>query len=157
MSTFASFYDRLTVNERRVIQAIPKTSRTAGNKLLNRIKRRTTSGRDVRGRFFKGYSALYAQREKGGRLAPVTLIGKGTMIRDYRSFPTRSGVELRARTRKQDLRGWYHYAGRGNNPEREWFGASHRDRKIFFKDWKADVLRQMPRGTRTRRMVLRAE
>ena len=115
-----------------ITQGSKRGTERAAKWLARRIVERTRSGRDVNGRFFKGYSA---NTRKRGR---VNLTGKTKrMLNSVKAKPVKSTGRGRAvatvEVGDRQKAAWHQFGtevkGEQRLPVRHWFGASRRDER----------------------------
>lgn len=123
---------RATLNRLRefgVIDALPAFEEV-GLYVIARLLQRTAAGRDVRGRFFKGYTPRYKawRAEKGLPTRVVDLFVTGSMLGsvDSKAEPTRVTVFVRPGTDASDVSNALKAAAL--NKTRRWFAISQADK-----------------------------
>lgn len=117
--------ESLTEIEQAVIEEIPVVLKNQAEAVRANIIERTTSGRDVEGRFFAGYQPGYAKRRKLGRRRPVTLVDKGIMLPAIRIDRIRMGYNVTMPRRQMHKAGPL-YHGRKDMAARRFWGISAR-------------------------------
>lgn len=121
-----------------------------GNLLMTKIKERTAEGRDVEGKYFKGYSDQYAffRKKKGLPTAKVDLFFTGSMMNSmtFSVNPIQSEVRIYF-SPGTDKKGQSNPAkAYWNQQRRNFFGVAKEDRAEAGRIYRRQLVEGMKRG-----------